>query len=104
MTQDNQTSFVEEPLSDRGDRLMNLLKAWEEAIDNHKMAEVGKLEKARDDTREAVMNAIDVGDGKGHRYRLGPYVINVRPPSPPKDIAFQRVGKPQISLIADHGG
>ncbi len=104
MTQDNQASFEEEALSDRGDRLMNLLKAWEEAIDDHKMAEIRKLEKARDDAKQAVMNAIDVGDGKGHRYRLGPYVINVRPPAPSKDIAFQRVGKPQISLIADHGG
>ncbi len=104
MTQDGQTSFDEETLSDRGDRLMSLLKAWEEAIDNHKMAEVRKLEKAKDDTRQAVMDAIDVGDGKGHRYRLGPYVINVRPPAPSKDIAFQRVGKPQISLMADHGG
>ena len=104
MTQDGQTSFEEEPLSDRGDRLMNLLKAWEEAIDNHKMAEVGKLEQTKKDTRQAVMDAIDVGDGKGHRYRLGPYVINVRPPAPSKNIAFQRVGKPQISLIADHGG
>ena len=104
MTQDSQTSFEEEVLSDRGDHLMNLLKGWEEAINDHKMAEVRKLEKARDDAKEAVMNAIDVGDGKGHRYRLGPYVINVRPPADPKDIAFQRVGKPQISLIADHGG
>ncbi len=104
MTQDSQTSFEEEVLSDKGDRLMNLLKGWEEAIDNHKRVEVRKLEKARDDAKQAVMNAIDVGDGKGHRYRLGPYVINVRPPAPPKDIGFTRTPKPQISLIADHGG
>lgn len=104
MTQDGQTSFAEEPLSDKGDRLMNLLKNWEEAIDHHKRAEVGRLEKAKKDTKQAVMDAIELGDGKGHRYRLGPYVITVRPPADPKDIGFTRVGKPQISLMADHGG
>lgn len=103
MTQNSQTSFEEEQLSDRGDRMMNLLKNWEDAIGNHKAAEVGKLEKARKDAKEAVMTAIQTDD-KAHRYRLGPYVIVVRPAADPKDIGFTRVGKPQISLIADHGG
>ena len=103
MTQDSQTSFEEEVLSDKGDRIVNLLKAWEEAIDNHKAAEVGKLEKARKDTKQAVMDVIPMDD-QAHRWRVGPYVINVRPASDPKDIGFTRTPKPQISLIADHGG
>lgn len=103
MTQDNQTSFAEEPLSDKGDRVMNLLKTWEEAIDNHKRAEVGKLEKARKDAKQAVMDVILL-DENPHRYRLGPYVISVKPAADPKDIGFTRTPKPQISLVADHGG
>lgn len=103
MTQDGQTSFEEEPLSDRGDRVMNLLIAWEEAIQNHKAAEVGKLEKAKKDTKQAVMDVILLDD-KPHRYRLGPYVINVKPAAEPTDIGFTRTPKPQISLKADHGG
>ena len=103
MTQDNQTSFQEEAISDKGDRLMNLLKNWEEAIDNHKRAEVGKLEKAKKDAKQAVMDVILL-DENPHRYRLGPYVINCRPASDPRDIGFTRTPKPQISLIADHGG
>ena len=103
MTQDGQTSFEEEVLSDKGDRVMNLLKTWEEAIDNYQRAEVSKLEKARKDAKQAVMDVILL-DEKSHRYRLGPYVINCRPASDPKDIGFTRTPKPQISLIADHGG
>lgn len=103
MTQDNQASFDEEPLSDRGDRVMNLLKSWEEAIDNYKRAEVGKLEKAKNDARQAVMDVLLLDD-KPHRYRLGPYVINAKPAAEPTDIGFTRRPKPQISLKADHGG
>ncbi len=103
MTQDNQTSFEEEVLSDRGDRIVNLLKAWEEAIDDHKVAQVGKLEKTRKDAKQAVMDVIPMDD-QAHRWRVGPYVINVRPAAPPTDIGFRRTPKPQISLIPDHGG
>ncbi|KKK88565.1 hypothetical protein LCGC14_2741860 [marine sediment metagenome] len=93
MTRDGQTSFEEEVLSDRADRLMNLLKNWETAEESYKMAEVGKLTKARKDAKQAVMDAIDVGDNQAHRYRLGPYVIPVRPPASPKDIAFITCGQ-----------
>ena len=103
MTQDNQTSFEEEPLSDKGDRVMNLLKDWEEAIDNHKRAEVGRLAKAKKDTKQAVMDVLLLDD-QPHRYRLGPYVINVKPAADPKEIGFTRTPKPLITLIADHGG
>ncbi len=103
MTQDGQTSFEEEVLEDHGDRLMNLLIGWDNANQAYQSAEVSKKDKTRKDAKQAVMDALTL-DGNPHRYRIGPYVINVRPAADPKDIGFTRTPKPQISLIADHGG
>ncbi|KKN78120.1 hypothetical protein LCGC14_0353470 [marine sediment metagenome] len=103
MTQDGQTSFEEEVLEDHGDRIINLLIGWDNANQAYQAAEVSKKDKARKDAKQAVMDALTL-DGKVHRYRVGPYVINVRPAAEPKDIGFTRVGKPQISLTSDHGG
>lgn len=103
MTQNAQGSFEEEVLQDHGDRVINLLIGWDNAIQAYQSAEVSKLDKARKDAKQAVMDALTLDD-KAHRYRVGPYVINVRPAADPKDIGFTRVGKPQISLISDHGG
>lgn len=103
MTQDSQTSFEEEVLEDHGDRIINLLIGWDNAIQAYQSAEVSKLDKARKDTKQAVMDVLTLDD-KAHRYRVGPYVINVRPAAEPKDIGFTRTPKPQINLISDHGG
>ncbi len=103
MTQDGQTSFEEEALEDHGDRLMNLLIGWDNANQAYQSAEVSKKDKARKDAKQAVMDTLTLDD-KPHRYRVGPYVINVKPASDPKEIGFTRTPKPQISLTADHGG
>lgn len=103
MTQDPQTSFEEEVLEDHGDHIMNLVMGWDNAIQAYKAVDAGKLQKARDDCKKAVMEAIPL-DGKEHRYRIGPYVINVKSPGVDKEIGFTRHGNHQIQLTSDHGG
>lgn len=104
MVNNPQIGLEDEMIDDPGDRIMNLLIGWDNAIQECESVKASALLKRRDDCRKEVMEALPL-DGKEHRFRFGPYLVHVKAPNEDKTFEVTRHGNHRISLEVDnHGG
>ena len=80
LKKDPQSGFDEEIIEN--EELEKALEDWDQAEEEYQAAEVGKLTKARDDAKKAVVEMLPLGE-QSQTFRAGEHTIDVTPPSKP---------------------
>ncbi len=89
-----QIGLEEEVIED--DEISKKLEEWDSAEEEYQAAEVGRLKKARDDAKAAVVTLLPSLSDKARNFRIGEHTITVTPPGDPS--SHTRTPKHRVTI------